>query len=105
MAGVKRCGVKVTPEGKPDETTGKPCALKFEHTGDHKPRIAAVVSADDITALTGSITVVTDTAAIIEARRTRTVSDSPLAKLATTITQGAYDAWVRGGKKTEWEEI
>jgi hypothetical protein len=103
MPGVKRCGILVNPDGTLNEE-GKPCALKFEHEGAHKPRVPIVVSDDDLAAITGSVAVVTDESALSEARRTRTMDDSPLSKMAVKVTQGAYDAWVRGGKHTKWED-
>lgn len=106
MPGVKRCGIKVNPDGTLNEE-GKPCALKAGHdlaTVPHKPRVPVVVSDDDLAAISGSVAVVTESAALSEARRTRSMDDSPLSKMAVKVTQGAYDAWVRGGKKLKWED-
>jgi hypothetical protein len=104
MPGIKRCGVKVTPDGTPDEANGKPCALKMGHESPHKPRASVAIDADAVKGLAASVAVVTDTAQISAVRRTRTVADSPLSQLATSVVNGAHEAWVRGGKKTKWEE-
>jgi hypothetical protein len=104
MAGVKRCGVKVLPDGKPDEAAGKPCALKQGHDLPHKPRVSVSVSEEAVKALGASIAVVTDTAQISAVRRTRIVADSPLTQLATTVVNGAHEAWIKSGKKMKWED-
>lgn len=106
MAGVKRCGIKVNPDGSLNEE-GRPCALKEGHdlkTEPHKPRVVVEVKADDLSLMTGSVSVITETERLSEVRRSRQVDDSPLSQLAKTVVQGAYDAWVRGGKHKKWED-
>jgi hypothetical protein len=108
MAGVARCGVKVTPDGKPDEN-GKPCSLKEGHdlkTAPHKPRTAVKIDDDALKMMSASVTVVTDTEQISEARRTRAVEDSPLTKMAAAVVKGGHDAWERAGKHplSKWEK-
>jgi hypothetical protein len=103
MAGVVRCGIKVNDEGKPDEN-GSPCVLKEGHELPHKPRTELKVSDDDIKQMSATVAVVTAPEELSKVRRTRVVEESPLFKMAAAVTQGAYDAWIRGGKHMKWED-
>jgi hypothetical protein len=108
MPGVKRCGIKVNPDGTLNPE-GKPCALKEGHdlaTIPHKPRTAIVIDDNAIKLMSATVAVVTDESQLTEAKRTRTVSDSPLGQLAMAVVKGGHDAWVRGGKHpiTAWEK-
>ena len=103
MPGVKRCGIKVNADGTLNEE-GKSCALKAGHTETHKPRVTVTVSSEDLAAMVGTVSVVTEAERLAEVRRTRSTSDSPLGQLALQVTQGAYDAWVRGGKHLNWTD-
>jgi hypothetical protein len=103
MAGVVRCGIKVNDEGKPDEN-GSPCVLKEGHELPHKPRTEIKVSDDDIKQMSATVAVVTAPEELSKVRRTRVVEESPLFKMAAAVTQGAYDAWIRGGKHMKWED-